>query len=468
MPNAGAESVPASAVPVVLQALGADGTYRGHRNEAITDTAGQVVAELAMVPSFFVGRSIDTQRKVRPLPLPERERIIDEAAGRFVETTVAGLTFDQYVGLAARVAGIPIRIAAQCARAIPEQCRGAFASMAAARPAGAAMDWREDRTRCGSSVWVRRGKVYGVHASGNAVALLGNWVEALLLGYRVAVRPSRREPFTTYRLVSALRDAGLRSEDAVYLPTDYAGADELLRSADLSMVYGGQDVVDKYASNPTVFANGPGRSKILITAEQDWREYLDVIVDSIAHLGGMGCINTTAVLYEGDPRPLAEAIAERLALIKPLPPTHPDARLPTQPIGRAHQLAGLLAGVAEGSIPLLGADQVVAEVDGGCAALRPAVHLLCEPNLKQINTELAFPCVWVSPWSRSDGLAPLRRSLVLNAVTTDQQLIDELIDEPTITNLYHGHHPTYHLAPEIPHDGFLADFLMRNKGCIRD
>jgi hypothetical protein len=24
------------------------------------------------------------------------------------------------------------------------------------------------------------------------------------------------------------------------------------------------------------------------------------------------------------------------------------------------------------------------------------------------------------------------------------------------------------VAPEIPHDGFLADFLMRNKGFIRD
>jgi hypothetical protein len=104
----------------------------------------------------------------------------------------------------------------------------------------------------------------------------------------------------------------------------------------------------------------------------------------------------------------------------------------------------------------------------GQAALRPAVHLLKEPNLKQLNTELAFPCVWVSPWSQSDGLAPLRRSLILNAVTTDEQLLDDLIDQPTITNLYSGHYPTYHTAPEIPHDGFLADFLMRNKGFIRD
>jgi acyl-CoA reductase-like NAD-dependent aldehyde dehydrogenase len=453
---------------VALDALGAEGIYRARRTEVITDTAGVAVAELTMAPALFIGRNVDAQRKVRPLPFGERQRIVHEAADRFVETTIAGLTFYHYVQLASRVAGIPIRIAADCARAIPEQCRGASASIAAARPSGAAMDWRDDGTRRGSSVWARRGRVYAVHASGNGIALFGNWVEALLLGYRVAIRPSRREPFTAHRLVSALREAGLRPEDALYLPTDYAGADELLKSADLSMVYGGQDVVDKYAKNPAVFANGPGRSKILITAEQDWRDYLDVIVDSVTHLGGMGCINTTAVLYQGDPRPLAEAVAQRLRGIKPLPPTHPDAILPAQPVERAEAMAELLARIAEGATPLLGADQVVADVGEGYAALRPAVHVLATPNLKQLNAELAFPCVWISPWSPSDGLAPLRRSLVLTAITTDERLLDDLMDEPTITNLYTGHHPTYHMAPEIPHDGFLADFLMRNKGFIRD
>jgi hypothetical protein len=47
-------------------------------------------------------------------------------------------------------------------------------------------------------------------------------------------------------------------------------------------------------------------------------------------------------------------------------------------------------------------------------------------------------------------------------------LIDDLLAEPTIANVYGGRHPTHHTAPEIPHDGFLADFLMRNKGFIRD
>ena len=104
----------------------------------------------------------------------------------------------------------------------------------------------------------------------------------------------------------------------------------------------------------------------------------------------------------------------------------------------------------------------------GYAALRPAVHLLSEPDPGKLNIELPFPCVWVAPWSRGAGLEPLRRSLVITAITGDEELIDDLLAEPTVANVYRGRHPTYFAAPQIPHDGFLADALMRNKGFVRD
>ena len=109
---------------------------------------------------------------------------------------------------------------------------------------------------------------------------------------------------------------------------------------------------------------------------------------------------------------------------------------------------------------------MVADLGDGFAALRPAVHLLATPDPTKLNVELPFPCVWVSPWSRADGIAPLRNSLVLNAITTDDELVDELVNEPTVTNVYRGRHATHYTAPHIPHEGFLADFLMRNKGFI--
>ncbi|WP_264064853.1 aldehyde dehydrogenase family protein [Mycobacterium montefiorense] len=453
---------------MLIDALGPSGEYRTRNREIVTSTAGMPVAELSLVPPLYVSRTVSAQRKVAPLPAAQREKALAGAADNFSTAVICGLDFASYVELASRISGVPIAVTRAGALGVADAVAHAFDAVCPARPIGAARDWREDRTRRGSAVWTRRGEVFAVHAAGNGPGVHGLWPQALALGYRVAVRPSRREPLTGHRLVNALRQAGFRPEDVVFLPTDHGGADEIIRCADLAMVYGGQDVVDKYAVDPAVIVNGPGRAKILITADRDWRDYLDLIVDSIANLGGMACVNTTAVLLEGDPAPLAAAIAERLATIEPLPTEDERAILPTQPVARAQALADYLATKAAGTTALLGADQVVATLGDGYAALRPAVHLLAEPDVDKLNIELPFPCVWVAPWPRDAGLSPLRQSLVVNAITGDDDLIDGLLAEPTISNVYRGNHPTFLHAPEIPHDGFLADVLMRNKGFIRD
>lgn len=444
-----------------VDALGPDGEYRPQRREIITDTRGVGIVDLAVVPRLYVTRSIAAQRKTAPLPSTERHTALARAAGIFVDETIAGLSYDEYVDLTCRISGLPVMVARAGADAVAESLATAFDAVRAALPAGATLDWRDQRS---GAVWARRGDVLAVHAPGNAPGVHGLWPQALALGYRVAVRPSRREPLTAHRVITALRWAGFRDTDAAYLPTDHTGADDVVRAADLALVYGGQDVADRYGADPAVLVNGPGRTKILITAEHDWRDHLDVVVDSIASLAGMACVNTTAVLYEGDAAPLAQAIAERLVDMTPLPNTDPRAVLPTMPIAQAHALADQLARTAEGSTPILGADQVVADLGDGFAALRPAVHLLASPAT--LWHELPFPCVWVAPWSRDDGIAPLRNSLLVNAITADRELLDLLVHEPTVTNVYSGNVATHYAAPHIPHDGFLADFLMRNKGFV--
>ncbi len=447
-----------------IDALGAGGEYRTRKSEVIASMSGVAVAELSVVPPLYVSRTMAAQRTVAPLPPPRREEALSEAAGIFAGGVIAGLDFESYVRLASRISGVPIAVTRAGARGVAGAVGGAVDAVRPARPRGAALDWRAQRGRPGGAVWVRRGEVFAVHAAGNGPGVHGVWPQALALGYRVAVRPSRREPLTAHRLVLALRQAGFRDEDAVYLPTDHAGADEIIRSADFAMVYGGQDVVGKYAGDPAVLVNGPGRAKIVLTADRDWRDCVDVIVESVAGLGGMACVNATAVLYEGNPVPLAEAIADRLSAIEPLPADDERAILPTQPLAHARSLADHLAARAAGTTALLGADQVVADLGDGQAALRPAVHVMAEPDVDKLNVELPFPCVWVSSWSREAGLAPLRNSLAITAITGDEALIDGLLAEPTIGNVYRGHLATWYSAPEVPHDGFLADALMRSKG----
>lgn len=443
---------------LALGALGPNGEYHTRSTELISDTAGVPVAELSVVPRLFVIRAIAAQRTVAPLPFAQRLAALEQAAELFARATIAGLDFTTYVELTQRVSGLPMEVARAGAHVVAEALSTTRDAIRPARPVGAACNWRTVGPE-GGALWSRRGDVLGVLAPGNAPGVHGLWPQALALGYRVAVRPSRREPLTAHRLVHALRQAGFRNEDVQYLPTDHAGADELVAATDLAMVYGGQDVADRYAADPTVLVNGPGRTKILITAEQDWRTHLDELVDSISSLGGMACVNATAVLYEGDPTELADAIAARLARLD-------DNALPTAPIASANALAEYLARKALGTVPVLGADQVVDECGDGRAVLRPAVHRLTTLDVDTINVELPFPCVWVAPWTRQDGTKPLRNTLVLNVMTNDAELIDALVDEPSVVNLYVGRHVTRLAAAHLPHEGFLADFLMRNKGFI--
>ncbi|MBX7455290.1 aldehyde dehydrogenase family protein [Mycolicibacterium sp. 3033] len=447
-----------------LDALGPEGVYRTRAREVVTDTGGAPVLETSVAPRLYVTRTVAAQRRAASLPVSERAAALGRAAELFTSATLAGLDFTDYVELTCRITGLPIAVADAGARAVASAVATAFDAVRAARPARTELDWRHQSE---GAIWARRGEVLGVHAPGNAPGVHGLWPQALALGYRVAVRPSRREPLTAHRLVSALRAAGFRDVDAGCLPTGHTGADDLVRAVDLALVYGGQDVADRYADDPTVFVNGPGRAKILVTAEQDWRAHLDVIVDSVAALAGTACVNATAVLYEGDAGPLARAVAERLSAMPVLPAADPRAVLPTSAIGNARAVADRLARCAVAAEPILGAEQVVADLGGGVAVLRPAVHLLDSPDPVTLGMELPFPCVWVSGWSRDNGLAPLRDSLVVTAITADQTLLDSLVREPSVTNLFCGAVATHHGAPHIPHDGYLADFLMRNKGFAR-
>jgi acyl-CoA reductase-like NAD-dependent aldehyde dehydrogenase len=362
---------------VDLAALGPDGEYRTRNRELIKDTAGVPVAESSVVPRLFVHRSIDAQRKLRPLPAEQRDAALTKAADVFASSTIAGLDFDTYVELTCRVSGLPIAAARAGANTVAESLTTASDAVRPARPFGASPDWHDVRTT-GGAVWSRRGELLAVHAPGNAPGVHGLWPQALALGYRVAIRPSRREPFTAHRLIHALQQTGFRAGDGLYLPTDHAVANDVIQAADLAMVYGGQDVVDRYTRDPRILTNGPGRTKIMITAECDWREYLDVIVDSIANLGGMACVNATAVLYEGDAAPLARAIAERLSTIEPLPNTDERAVLPTTSVDAARALADHLAARATGTVAVPGADQVVADLgDGSPPCAQPCT---CSPH----------------------------------------------------------------------------------------
>ncbi|MEV8309818.1 aldehyde dehydrogenase family protein [Streptomyces flavidovirens] len=451
-----------------VEALGARGPYRSLNRMDVTDVAGGPVAELSLVPKLFVHRTLTALRSATSLPTDERIGLIMRAAELFETATLAGQSAEEYQYTVSRVGGVPLPVVRRATRSTAARLARVYESVQQARPVGAVGDWRDPLTRTGRGVWARKGEVLAVHAAGNHPGTHSVWPEALALGYRVAVRPSRRDPFTPHRLITALRTAGLPDGQVALLPTEPTTADSLINGADLGLVYGGEEVVRRYASDPTVLLQGPGRSKILVTADVDWREHLDTIVDSVSGHGGTGCVNATAVFVEGDPAPLCAALAERLGPLSGLPPQDEKAVLPVQPAESARAIESYLLRAAAGTRPWLGGDGILDDLGDGSAALRPAVHQLDRSDAPQAGVELPFPCVWVAPWNADAGIAPLRHSLVVTVITRDGALVDRLVSEPTISNVHVGDHPTYFMASGLPHDGYLAEFLMRSKTVIRD
>lgn len=449
-----------------LDALGPSGAYRSRTTERVDDVAGRHVADLSLVPSLFVQRAMRALRRAQPPP-PERRRAILAAAGALFATgTVGGLTVDEYRHRVARVSGLPISAVRRTTEHLGDYAAQASDASGQARPTGAAADWRAAATPNGGGVWTRRGDVLAVHAPANTPAIHTAWLDAVALGYRVAVRPSRREPFTAHRLVLALREAGLGGDQAVLLPTGHSTAGAVISAADLAIAFGGDQVTRKYGGT-AVLSQGPGRSKILIADGEDPARHLDLIVESVADQAGTGCVNATAVFVEGDPLPLAEALADRLGRLRPLPPEHAEATLPVKSLGEARAVDDYLRSAAGGAKGLLGGAGVSADLGDGSASLTPAVFVVEHAGAPQLRVELGFPCVWVAPWRRSDGIGPLSETLVLTAVTEDENLIRELVGEPGIANVYIGPIPTTWTRPGLPHDGYLGEFLMRSKSFAR-
>ncbi|MGD3110256.1 aldehyde dehydrogenase family protein [Streptomyces sp. YGL11-2] len=449
----------------VLDALGPSGPYRTHNRQRITDVTGTAMAEMSLVPALFVKRTMKALHAAAVLPAAERATALARAAELFRSATLGGMTAREYELAVTRVSGLPVNVVRVATQTCAERVAQSYRSVQLARPAGAVSDWRDPLARTGQAVWSRRGEVLAVHVPGNHPGTHGFWPEALALGYRVAVRPSTREPFTAQRLVLALREAGFGDDHVALLPCGHEAADAIVRGADLA--YGGDEIIRSYADDPGVLSLQPGRSKILLTADTDWREHLDMIVDSVGRHAGSGCVNATAVLIEGDPAPLAGAIAERLAALPSLPPDDEKACLPVQQTKAARALERFVLDRAEGTRAWLGGTGFVDELGDGSAVLRPVVHQVNAPDAPQVGAEVPFPCVWVAPWSREDGIEPLCDTLVLTAVTQDEELVDALVAEPTISNLHVGSHATHWHRPGLPHDGYLGEFLMRSKTVVR-
>jgi acyl-CoA reductase-like NAD-dependent aldehyde dehydrogenase len=310
--------------------------------------------------------------------------------------------------------------------------------------------------------------VLGLVLPSNSPGVHTLWLPIIPMQIGLVLKPGPQEPWTPYRMTEAFFQAGVpREAISVYPGGGDIGA-AVLDSCERSLIFGGTATVDRYRGNPRVQAHGPGFSKIIFGDDQvdDWEKYLDVMVDSVYANSGRGCINCSGIWASRHTREIADALARRLAEVRPLPPDHPEASLAAFTIpGAADSISAAIdadlraSGVADLTATHRQEPRVVKQ--GRADYLLPTVVHCASPEAEIAKKEYMFPFVTVVECPEARMLEAIGPTLVCSAITEKPELRRQLIDAVHIDRLNLGPVPTIQLNWLQPHEGNIVDFLFR-------
>src|SRR5213595_3148349 len=164
--------------------------------------------------------------------------------------------------------------------------------------------------------------VLGLVLPSNSPGVHTLWLPIIPMQVGLVLKPGPQEPWTPYRMAAAFIEAGVPGEAlGIYPGLGDVGA-AVLNSCPRSLIFGGSATVEQYKGNPRVQAHGPGFSKIILGDDEvdNWEKYLDIMADSVFVNSGRGCINCSGVWVSRNGRKIAEALAQRMGPVEPLPP----------------------------------------------------------------------------------------------------------------------------------------------------
>jgi len=292
------------------------------------------------------------------------------------------------------------------------------------------------------------------------------WLPIIPMQIGLLLKPGPQEPWTPYRMASAFAEAGIpREAIAIYPGAGDVGA-AVLQHSQRSLIFGGTATVEQYKGNPRVQAHGPGFSKILLGDDvvDNWPKYLDLMVDSIYVNSGRGCINCSGIWASRHTREIAEALAERIGPIEPLPPQDPNSGLAAFTVpGQADAVwASIEADLKQDGVThcteKYGPRLVKKE---RCDYLRPTIVHCTSPEPAIAKKEFMFPFATVVECPQEKMLANIGPTLVCTAITDDAKWQRQLLDATHIDRLNLGPIPTIQLNWLQPHEGNIVDFLFR-------
>ncbi len=315
----------------------------------------------------------------------------------------------------------------------------------------------------------------GLVMPSNSPAVNSLWLPAIPLKTPVVIKPGKEEPWTPYRLIQAFIAAGAPAEAFGFYPTDHEGAGEILKLCGRALIFGDQATTQQYVNNPAIQVHGPGWSKILIGDDciEHWRDYLDVMVASIADNGGRSCINASAIVVPRYAAEIADALAQRLGPIQPTRADDPEARLS----GFANpKMADFIDGAIETGLQTPGAKDVTEKyrsdsprkvtLEGG-VFVRPSV-VLCDSFAHPLaNREFLCPYASVVQVPQAEMLQQIGSTLACSAITKDAEFIGQLLAYPHLERLNIGPVSTMKISWDQPHEGNLFEFLWQRRSIER-
>jgi acyl-CoA reductase-like NAD-dependent aldehyde dehydrogenase len=310
----------------------------------------------------------------------------------------------------------------------------------------------------------------GLVMPSNSPAVNSLWLPSIALKIPIIMKPGRDEPWTPFRLIQAFIAAGCPREAFGFYPTDHEGAGDILRLCDRALIFGDKSTTDLYSGNPGIQVHGPGFSKILIGDDEieNWPSFIDVMAASISDNGGRSCVNASAVIVPKYAKEIAEALGKKLGALKPLPMNNPDAVLS----GFANPKMGewinatlesdlKVAGAVDTTAQFRNGDRLV-KADGGTFLCPTIVH--CESMDHPLsNREFLCPYASVVEVSQSEMLRSIGPTLVVTAITKDENFKRQLLSAANIERLNIGPISTMKISWDQPHEGNMFEFLYKRR-----
>jgi acyl-CoA reductase-like NAD-dependent aldehyde dehydrogenase len=441
---------------------------------------GEPVAEVSQVTGSMIARDLGgvarAHKELAAIPVRDLLAMYEKAADYFLNAALPcgdmELTFDQYVRNLSSTTGSPVVFCDRNARKVHyvlshiEEVIGGLTRGLPLDALDAGYTTRGGRMQA----FYPTTDVFGAVLPSNSPGVHSLWVPTIAFKIPLLLKPGREEPWTPFRVLQAFLKAGVPASALAFLPTDHAGAADILRLCGRSMAFGDDRTMAPYKNDHRVEIHGTGYSKFIFGEDQAdrWEKHIDVLVEGIAANGGRACVNASAVWTPRNADAIAGGLAKRLAGAKARPWDDPACEVSAfanpsvaEAINNMIDEGLKEPGAVDVTEKLRGTPRLVKE--GRVAWLLPTIIRCDSPDHPLANKEFLFPYAAVIEWPQDDVLKRIGYTLAATVLSDDPAFIADALACPTIERLNIGPLPTNRLTWDQPHEGNLFTHLYKQR-----